>query len=246
MRTISEVSSLTGVSLRTLHYYDEIGLFPPSSVTEAGYRLYDDEALERLQIILLFRELMFPLREIRTLLNSPDFDRNRALEQQIELLRRKKEHLDNLITLASGLHGMGMRHINFRAFDTRAIDEYAARARDTWNQTAAWKELEQRHAGQSPEELQRIEAEITGLVMRFGEHVGEAPDTPELLALAEEFQDIISASFYTCTPQILGGLAGMLDGGGTLTESIDAIGGGGTADLAAAAIRAYAAHVSET
>lgn len=239
MRTISEVSALTGVSQRTLHYYDEIGLLPPSSVTGAGYRLYDDEALEKLQIILLFRELMFPLREIRTLLDSPDFDRNRALEQQIELLRRKKDHLENLINLASGLYGMGMKHVDFRAFDTRAIDECAARIRNTWNQTDTWKEWEQRHAGQSSAENQRVEAELTALVHRFGEHIGEAHDSPELLALAEELQDFISANFYTCTPQILGGLANMVDGGGSLTETIDALGGEGTASLAADAIRAY-------
>ena len=92
--TVNEVSKLTGVSIRTLHYYDEIGLLHPSEITEAGYRLYDDTALERLQQILLFRELEFPLKEIKGVLDAPNFDRNRALEQQIELLTMKKEHLE--------------------------------------------------------------------------------------------------------------------------------------------------------
>ena len=86
MRTISEVSRLSGVSRRTLQYYDEIGLLKPTEVTEAGYRLYDDEALATLQQILLYRELQFPLKEISRILNSSDYDRNRALEQLKVLL----------------------------------------------------------------------------------------------------------------------------------------------------------------
>ena len=107
MMTVNEVSKLTGVSVRTLHYYDEIGLLCPEKVTEVGYRLYGEAELDRLQHILLFRELQFPLKEIRRILDSSDFDRNRALEQQITLLKMKKEHLDNLIALATGLKTLG-------------------------------------------------------------------------------------------------------------------------------------------
>ena len=86
MMTVHEVSNLTGVSIRTLHHYDKIGLLPPAEVTEAGYRLYDEASLERLQCILLFKELEFPLKDMKEILDSPDFERNRALEQQITLL----------------------------------------------------------------------------------------------------------------------------------------------------------------
>ena len=89
MMTVNEVSKLTGVSIRTLQYYDTIGLLPPTEYTEAGYRLYDDTAMERLQQILLFRELEFPLKEIRRIIDSPDFNRNKALEQQMKLLTMK-------------------------------------------------------------------------------------------------------------------------------------------------------------
>ena len=89
MRTVNEVSNLTGVSIRALHYYDKIGLLHPDKVTDTGYRLYDDTALERLQQILLFRELEFPLKQIKEILDSKCFDRNKALEQQIELLTLK-------------------------------------------------------------------------------------------------------------------------------------------------------------
>ena len=91
MMTVNEVSKLTGVSIRTLQYYDTIGLLKPDGYTASGYRLYDDTALERLQQILLFKELEFPLKEIKRIIDAPDFDRDKALSQQIELLTMKKE-----------------------------------------------------------------------------------------------------------------------------------------------------------
>ena len=97
MKTVQEVSTLAGISVRTLHHYDAIGLLTPTTTTEAGYRLYDDNALERLQCILFFKELEFPLKDIKEILDSPNFERNKALEQQIKLLTMKKEHLENLL-----------------------------------------------------------------------------------------------------------------------------------------------------
>lgn len=118
MKTVKEVSKLAGVSVRTLHYYDTIGLLKPTEVTGAGYRLYDDAALERLQAILLFRELEFSLKEIKGIMNSSGFDRRKALEQQIKLLELKREHLDNLIDFARGIKAIGVRNLSFKAFDT--------------------------------------------------------------------------------------------------------------------------------
>ena len=131
MMTVHEVSRLTGVSIRALHHYDRIGLLRPSKVTDAGYRLYDDTALERLQCILLFKELEFPLKEIRGILDSPAFDRNLALEQQIKLLEMKKEHLENLIDLARGIKTIGVKTLDFTAFETKKIDEYARQAKES-------------------------------------------------------------------------------------------------------------------
>ena len=98
MRTVIEIAKLAQISVRTLHHYDAIGLLKPTQITEAGYRLYDDEALERLYLILLFRELEFPLNEIREILDAPDFDRNRVLEQQVELLKAKVVDPKDFIT----------------------------------------------------------------------------------------------------------------------------------------------------
>lgn len=100
MLTVNEVSKLTGVSARSLHHYDAIGLLKPARVTEAGYRLYGEAELARLQNILLFRELQFPLKQIRTILDSPDFDQKEALAQQIQLLELQLAHTQELISFA--------------------------------------------------------------------------------------------------------------------------------------------------
>ena len=107
MMTVHEVSKLTGVSIRTLQYYDKIGLLKPANYSESGYRLYEDTDMEKLQQILLFKELEFPLKEIKIIINSSDFNKNKALDQQIKLLELRKEHLENLISFAKSLKRKG-------------------------------------------------------------------------------------------------------------------------------------------
>ena len=149
MKTVHEVSELAHVSVRTLHHYDQIGLLQPSARSEAGYRLYSDEDLARLQQIMLFRELEFPLADIRAILDSPDYDQGRALEQQIELLELRREHIDNLIDMAKTLKTMGARALSFKPFDTSKLDEYMAAAREAWGKTPQWAEYEQKWAGKT-------------------------------------------------------------------------------------------------
>ena len=152
MMTVKEVSKLTGVSIRALQYYDKIGLMKPTGYTQSGYRLYDDTALEKLQQILLFRELEFPLKEIKEIISSADFDREKALEQQITLLTMKKEHLENLISLAREIRYKGEQTMDFSAFDTSKIDEYTRRAKEQWGNTAEYKESEEKAKGRTKEE----------------------------------------------------------------------------------------------
>lgn len=116
MRSISQVAKLTGVSIRTLQYYDEIGLLKPSKLTEAGYRMYDDDALQTLQQILFFRELGFPLKEIRQILQQPDFNRINAFKRQKELFLLKRNRLDHLIQLLERLE-RGEACMSFKEFD---------------------------------------------------------------------------------------------------------------------------------
>ena len=112
MRTVKEVSKLTGVSVRTLHYYDAIGLLEPTKVTDAGYRMYDDTALSRLQNILLFRELQFPLKEIKEILDSPNFNQEEAVAQQIKLLELQYKHIGELISFAREIQTKGVKIMN--------------------------------------------------------------------------------------------------------------------------------------
>lgn len=236
MRSVKEVSRLTGVSVRTLHYYDSIGLLRPTQTTGSGYRLYDDTALERLQSILLFRELQFPLKEIKMILDSPAFDRNRALEQQIELLQLRKEHIENLIDLARGIQMIGVKPLDFSAFDTRKMDDYAAQAKATWGTTAAYQEFEQKAKNRSRETEQRLSGEMMDLFKRFGAVRDQDPSDKRPQQLVQELQAFITENFYTCTPEILRSLGTMYDGGGRMTESIDQAGGAGTAEFVRQAI----------
>lgn len=242
MMTVNEVSKISGVSIRALHHYDHIGLLPATKVTDAGYRLYDDTALERLQHILLFKELEFSLKDIKEILDSPGFDRSKALEQQIHLLELRKEHLQNLIDLARGIKAIGVKKMSFEAFDTRKIDEYAAQAKASWGKTAAYKEFEQKAAGRTKEEDQKLGIEMMDIFREFGEIRDHKPDSTEAIALAKKLQEFITNNFYSCTDEILLSLGGMYAGGGDLTANIDKVGGEGTAEFACRAIEAFIAE----
>ena len=239
MITVNEVSKLTGVSIRALQYYDTIGLLKPRDYTESGYRLYDDTSLERLQQILLFKELEFPLKEIKNIIDAPNFDRNKALEQQIELLTLKKEHLENLIMFAKGIKGIGMKYMDFNAFDTRKIDEYAKRAKEQWGETPEYKEYEEKAKNWTKEDEMKMEDEFLQIFVEFGAVKDFDPTSDGVQALVKKLQDYITEHFYTCTDKILAGLGKMYSGGGELTENIDKVGGTGTAEFTDRAIEVY-------
>ena len=240
MMTVHEVSELTGVSVRALHHYDELGLLKPAAVTEAGYRLYDESSLVRLQSILLFRELQFPLKDIGAILDSPTFDRNRALDQQIQLLELRKEHLENLIDLAKGIKGMGVKHLtDFRAFDTKKIDDYAREAKASWGQTKEWKEYEQKAQGRTREDNAALARGMMDIFAEFGAIREGDPASAEAQALVNKLQGFITENFYTCSDKIRLSLSKMYGGGGSMTENIDKVGGPGTGDFAARAIAVH-------
>lgn len=230
------------MSIRTLQYYDRIGLLSPTDRTEAGYRLYDDAALEKLQQILLFRELQFPLKDIMEIVNRPEFDRSKALEQQIELLKLKKEHIENLIDLAEGIKALGVKELTregFEAFDTRKIDEYAKQAKAAWGTTDAYKEFEQKSKGWTKDDRENVHKQTMDIFREFGEIRKSDPGSPEAQALVKKLQDFITEKMYTCTNDILSGLGRMYGAGGDFTTNIDRAGGEGTAQFACDAIQIY-------
>lgn len=240
MLTVHEVSKLTGVSIRTLQYYDSIGLLHPAEYTESGYRLYDDAALEKLQQILLFRELEFPLKEIKQIIQSPGFDRSKALEQQIALLTLKKEHLENLIDLARGIKLTGGKPtMDFSAFDTKKIDEYTAQAKASWGSTPEYREFEEKSKGRGKAETAALNEQMMQIFVKFGAMKGEDPSSEKAQQLVKDLKDFITAHFYTCSNQVLSGLGQMYAGGGEMTANIDRYGGEGTAVFANAAIQVF-------
>lgn len=240
MMIVNEVSRLTGVSIRTLQYYDKIGLLPPADYTEVGYRLYDDETLQKLQIILLFRELEFPLKDIRRIIESPVFDREKALEQQIHILELKKEHIENLIDLARGVKKSGVKDMtDFNAFDTAKIDDYIAKAREYWGDTAAFKEFEEKNADRTSEENAGINTELMKIFAQFGGMKDMDPASTKVQKQVKKLQDYITDKFYKCTNTILSSLGHAYSAEGEMNRNIDKAGGKGTGEFVDKAIQIY-------
>lgn len=239
MRTVTEMAKQVGVSVRTLHHYDAIGLLRPTEVTESGYRLYDDEALERLYLILLFREIGFPLKQIQGILDAPDYDRNRVLEQQVQLLKGRIEHLQNRIHLANGIKMIGVKYLEFDGWDPKKIDEYQQQAQTLYGKSEPWKQWQQKQSRRTPEQEKDVNSRVMDFFVRLGELKEEAPDSDAVQSWVKELQDFFTENFYDCTDQILLGLGEMYAGGGSLTENIDAAGGKGTGEFAWKAIRIY-------
>jgi DNA-binding transcriptional MerR regulator len=239
MMTVNEVSKLTGVSIRTLQYYDKIGLLRPAEYTGAGYRLYDDAALEKLQQILLFRELEFPLKDIKEIVTRSDFDKRKALDQQIGLLELKKEHIENLIDMCKGLKQRGVRKLDFKAFDISKIDEYAKRAKEQWGKTPEFKEFEEKDKNRTESEKADMMADFMKIFEEFGAMKDLDPASDKAHAQVKKLQSYITDHFYHCTDEILFGLGKMYAGGGEFTDNIDKMGGAGTAEFTYQAIKVF-------
>lgn len=239
MKTVKEVSKLTGVSVRALHHYDTIDLLKPTQVTEAGYRLYDDAAVERLYMILVFRELGLSLKEIAAILQVPDYDRNRVLEKQIKLMQERIGRLQNRITLAKGILTLGVKYMSFDGFDSKKMDEYSAQAKALYGKTDAYKEFSQKSANRTAQQEKNLGAQVMDFFARLGKMRPCTPACEETQAWAKELQEFFTENFYTCTPQILGSLAESYAGGGSMTENIDKVGGAGTGAFAKEVIEIY-------
>ena len=240
---IKEFAKLTGVSVRTLHYYDEIGLLKPSSVDEQnGYRFYDERCLERMQEILFYRELDFPLKDIQAILSSPDYDKQTALKEQKHLLTLKQKRLERLITaLDSAMKG---ENLTMNIFDNSEFEaqreQYAKEAKEKWGATDAYKESAEKTSGYSKEKWNEVNDGMNTLMAEFAacRKNGFAPDSAEAQTLVKKWQNYISANFYTCTKEILAGLGEMYVADERFKASIDSH-GDGTADFMREAISAY-------
>lgn len=237
--TVKQVSEQTGVSIRTLRYYDRIGLLRPDEVTAAGYRLYGESTLLRLQHILIYRELDFSLKEIAALLDQPDAERNRLLEKQITLLERKREHISQLITFARGVQIVGVKNMDHTKVNAKTFDEQAKQAKQLYGKTEAYKEYEKKSENRTKQDETDIGKGLIDVIAVFGTMLDKDPACEEAQQQVKVLQDYITQHYYTCTNVILAGLGKMYAGGGSMTDNIDAAGGKGTAEFAAKAIEIY-------
>ena len=239
MMTVAQMSKRTGVSVRTLHHYDQIGLLKPTEVTDAGYRLYDDTALDKLYMILVYRELGLSLNEISGILDAPDYDRNRVLEHQIQMVQERVEKLQNRISFARGMLTLGVKYMDFEGFDPKKIDEYSQQGKVLYGKTDAYKEFEQKQKGRTKEQEKDLGVQVMDFFAQLGKMRPCAPDSEAAQNWAKELQAFFTEHFYTCTPQILKSLAESYAGGGSMTENIDKAGGEGTGAFAKQVIDIY-------
>ena len=237
--SVHEVAELTGITARTLHYYDEIGLLKPTKVTEAGYRMYDDTALSRLQSILLFRELEFPLKEIKAILDSPNFDQSEVISQQIKLLELQYKHIGELITFTREIQKKGVVSMRFDVFDKREIEKYEAEVKAKWGNTEAYQEYNQKDIPRNGSNYSKIANELLTMFSELGELKHLNPSADEVQNKIAALQKFITDNYYVCTNEILGGLGEMYVCDERFRSNIDKAGGDGTADFVKQAIVVY-------
>ena len=206
---IKEFADFTGVSVRTLHYYDEIGLLVPAWVDKAtGYRYYDEKSLLRMQEILFYRELDFSLKSIGEILSSPNYDKNKALKEQKHLLMLKKERLERLI---SAIDGAVKGENVMKAFDNSEFEKHKAEAKEKWGKTDAYREHEEKTKNYGKQKWNDLAAGMDCILAEFAVCMrkGETPDSAEAQSLVKKLQSHITENYYHCTKEILAGLGQM-------------------------------------
>ena len=235
---IKEFAQFTGVSVRTLHYYDEIGLLPPAFVDRStGYRFYDENSVLRMQEILFYRELDFSLKSIKEMLSSPNYDKTEALKEQKYLLTLKKERLERLISaIDSAVTGGNIMN----AFDNSEFEKHKTEAKEKWGQTSAYQEYERKTKGYSKDKWNGLADGMDRIMAEFAQCMkkGEAADSARAQALVKTLQTHITENYYLCTNEILAGLGQMYVGDARFKHNIDKH-ADGTAMFISEAIKVY-------
>ncbi|MGP4090605.1 MerR family transcriptional regulator [Streptomyces sp. KR55] len=204
--SVGQVAGYAGVTVRTLHHYDDIGLLVPSERSHAGHRRYNDADLDRLQQILFYRELGFPLDEVAALLDDPDADPRAHLRRQHELLTARIEKLQKMAAAVE--HAMEARKMGinltpeekFEVFGDKDPEQYADEAEARWGNTEAYAESQRRTASYTKEDWKRMQAEVADWSERYDALMvaGEAPTGERAMDMAEEHRQHICRWFYEC------------------------------------------------
>ncbi len=237
MLTIKEVSKKTGVSIRTLHYYDSIDLLKPTKISDNGYRLYDETALNYLQSILMYRELKFPLKSIKKILDNPKFDTKKALKEQIRLLELQKEHIEKIISLAHKIQIEGEEKMDFKVFDNEEFNQYANEVKEKWGNTSQYEEYKIRN--RSRQELEGINNRFMNIFTELGSLKHLSVEDEKVQEKIKSLQEFITDNYYSCTKEILKGLGKMYVNDERFRNNIDRAGGNGTAEFVNQAIYRY-------
>lgn len=231
-RSIGETAKLLNISIRTLRYYDEIGLAHPAEISPAGYRFYDEAAISRLQQVLFFRELEFPLRDIADILSRPDYDTRQALSRRKELLLLERRRLDELIALADKtLGGIVMKPEKKTAKNAAAELEaikakYASEAAERWGKTDAYQESAKRQAARDASQEAAVAAEADEIFASFAAAMDQDPASSAAQALVQRWRDHLNAHYYPCSKEMLSCLGQMYVQDARFTENLDRYGDG--------------------
>lgn len=231
--TVHEVAKLTGITNRTLHYYDEIGLLTPSIVTETKYRIYTTEDLGRLQEILFFKEIGFSLKEIKAILTSSFFNREEALSNHLKILDLKKKRIDRLITLVNDTLN-GTSSFSFEAFSDHEIleaqENFRKEVTEKWSTTAEHKFFSyffsEHTERERADKWNDLIIQSQSLFERLAEYASLSPSLPQVQELVQEWKDYISENFYPCSSEMLSYLGELYISDDRFSEYIDRFGTG--------------------
>ena len=234
MYKINEVSKLTGVSIRMLHHYDKIRLLEPSKRTDSNYRMYNDDDIARLYQILLFKELEFPLQEIKQILDDKDFNREEVLKAQRNLIFEKKKRLERILesiddTIES-LGGNVMSKDNFKAFGYEEVKKHQERYKEEtekrYGKSDAYRESQGKTSKYSKNDWENIMQEAGAIYEELYKLMDKDPSDEKVQELIEKWRNHITTNFYNCTIEIFRCLALMYVGDERFTKNIDKYGEG--------------------
>lgn len=250
--TVHEVANLTGITIRTLHYYDEIGLLKPAIVTDSKYRLYTDDDLCRLQEILFFREVGFALKEIKSLLNSPNYNRTKALKQHLAILQAQKERIDALISLVQE-EIKGAAEVSFAPFSNSKVlelqEKYREEILERWGNTDSFKEYEITFSSKARkmqnEQMEAFYSIAQSMFEKLALYEGRSPNCQEVQEIVKEWQDYISAHFYKCDTQMLSYLGQLYVTDERFSDYINRFGTGDLASFLNKAIEVFCSKEEE-
>lgn len=239
--SISEMAKLSFVSVRTLQYYDEIGLLKPVEVSEKGYRYYNEESLSELQVILFYKELEFSLKDILKIMTAPYYDKKQALKKQKELLILKEKRLKKIIKLVDNTL-KGDNNMSFKGFDASEIEnakkKYSEEAEKLYGGSKEYKESVKKQSSFTQEEKEKINMEAASIMKEFSKNMDLSPKDEKAQKLAEKWHSHINKYYYKCTKEILSCLAEMYVKDERFKENIDK-NGAGTAKFMSEVIKIY-------